>query len=135
MRKGFWGLPGMLILLAVVFAAGQACTQNGKLKPGTEKWREAENNYDHYCASCHGRDGKGDGMMAGGAPVKPRNHTDAAVMSQRTDEQLFKAIKDGGEAVGLDPTMPPHKTLLKDEEIRGLVKYIRALCNCEYTAP
>ena len=135
MKKGFRGLPGTLMALAVVFAAGQACTQNNDtLKPGSEEWRVVENNYWHYCASCHGRDGKGHGMMASTAPIPPRDHTDAAVMGKRPDDELFTIIKEGGEAAKLDAAMPPHKTLLKDDEIRGLVKYIRALCNCKYAA-
>ncbi len=135
MKKGFWGLPGTLMLLAAIFAAGHACTKNSDtLKPGSDEYREAENSYWHYCASCHGRDGKGHGMMASTAPIPPRDHTDPAVIGRRSDEELFKIIKDGGEAAGLDAAMPPHKTLLKDEEIRGVVKYLRNLCNCKYAA-
>jgi len=28
--------------------------------------------------------------------------------------------------------MPPHKTVMSEQEIKDLVKYIRKLCNCKY---
>ena len=36
--------------------------------------------YKQYCASCHGPDGKGNGPAAAALPVKPADHTNAAVM-------------------------------------------------------
>ncbi|MBI5637520.1 MAG: cytochrome c [Nitrospinae bacterium] len=126
MEKGFWRLIGKLTLFVAVLVAGQACTKSDDLH--TE-----ENNYWHYCSSCHGREGKGNGMMAHDMPVRPNDHTDARIMSTRTDELLFKTISEGGEATGFDSGMPAHKKFLKKEEIQGLVKYIRKLCNCKYT--
>ena len=125
MEKGFWRAQGKRMLLASVFAVGQACT-------ASEDPHIAQNNYWHYCSSCHGREGKGDGMMVTDMPVRPNDHTDATIMSSRSDELLFKIISEGGAANGFDEGMPAHKTMLKKEEIEGLVKHIRKLCNCKY---
>lgn len=125
MKKVSWRQLGKLTLLAIVVIASPACT-------ASEDLHAAENNYWHYCASCHGREGKGNGMMVVDMPVRPNDHTDAQIMSSRTDELLFKIISEGGKANGFDEGMPPHKTMLKKEEIQGLVKYIRKLCNCKY---
>ncbi len=55
-------------------------------------------------------------------------------MSNRTDEEIFRTISEGGEAMGFDMNMPPHNTVIIEKEIRGLVKYIRKLCKCKHEA-
>lgn len=91
----------------------------------------AEGNYQLYCINCHGREGKGDGMLAETLGVPPRNHTDGSIMGERTDAFIFKTIAKGGAANGFSESMPPHDTILSKKEIDGLVKYIRKLCNCK----
>lgn len=126
MEKSFWRLPGKLALFLAVLVCGLGCTKHEDLL--TE-----QNNYWHYCSSCHGRDGKGNGMMVVDMPVRPNSHADAQIMSSRSDELLFNIISEGGKPNGFDEGMPAHKTMLKKEEMQGLVKYIRKLCNCKYT--
>lgn len=126
MKKGFWGLLGALTLFFQALAAGPALAASDELG-------NAENNYQLYCSMCHGREGDGKGQLAETLAVPPRDHTDASKMGKRTDEQLFKTISEGGEATGFDSGMPPHNTILQKEDIRGLVKYLRKLCNCKYT--
>lgn len=89
--------------------------------------QSAEALYKQYCASCHGADGKGNGPAAAALPVKPADHTNAAVMSKISDAELFKAIKEGGQAVGKSPAMPPWGGTLQEEQIRALVAYVRGL--------
>ncbi len=88
---------------------------------------QADALYKQYCASCHGPDGKGNGPAAAALPVKPADHTNPAAMSKISDAELFKAIKEGGQAVGKSPAMPPWGGTLKDEQIRALVAYVRSL--------
>lgn len=83
--------------------------------------------YKQLCASCHGPDGKGSGPAAAALPVKPADHTNAAVMGKISDAELFKAIKEGGQAVGKSAAMPPWGGTLKDEQIRALVAHVRSL--------
>ena len=89
--------------------------------------QSAEALYKQYCASCHGADGKGNGPGAAALPVKPADHTSPAVMSKISDAELFKAIKEGGQAVGKSPAMPPWGGTLKDEQIGALVAHVRGL--------
>ena len=96
------------------------------------KGAEAKSNYAMYCSPCHGDTGKGNGPQAEAMEAPPRNHTDGNYLSTRTDDQLFKAIKGGGPAMGFTSSMPPFDNLLTEEEIKGMVKYVRTLCNCEY---
>lgn len=83
--------------------------------------------YKQFCAPCHGAQGKGDGPAAAGLPVKPADHTNAQVMGKIADAELFKAIKEGGQAVGKSQAMPPWGGALRDEQIRSLVLYVRSL--------
>lgn len=125
-KNDLWNLLGALMVFLFAFAASPAIAAPDELG-------NAENNYMLYCASCHGRDGDGKGELAAAMGVPPRDHTDALKMSKRSDEQLFKAISEGGESVGLDSGMPPHNTILQKEDIRVMVKYLRKLCNCKFT--
>jgi len=91
--------------------------------------------YKTYCWQCHGSRGTGHGINAGdNMSVQPRDHTDAQYMAARSDEELFRAIKDGGPAVNKSVLMPPWGGALSDEEIRRLVAYLRELCRCRHGA-
>ena len=92
----------------------------------------AEDIYQTYCWQCHGMNGNGNGVNIRDMSVQPRDHTDAAEMSTRTDDDLFKAIKEGGQSVNKSVLMPPWGGSLSDEGITGLVKYLRVLCQCRY---
>jgi len=51
-------------------------------------------------------------------------------MGGRSDADLFKVIKEGGLAIDKSVLMPPWRDSLSDDEIHGLVKYLRKLCQC-----
>ncbi|MEN8130823.1 MAG: cytochrome c [Pseudomonadota bacterium] len=91
-------------------------------------------NFMANCVSCHGPEGKGDGVLADSLDVKPKDLTNKPIISARTDEYLFKVIKNGGVSVGLSESMPPWSTTFSDKEIRNLVQHIRTdICKCEYS--
>jgi mono/diheme cytochrome c family protein len=92
----------------------------------------AADNYKAYCVQCHGLRANGDGVNIRDMSVVPRDHTDAKSMSGRSDETLFKAIKDGGPAIDKSILMPPWGDTLSDEEIMDLVQYLRTLCKCKF---
>ena len=84
--------------------------------------------YSECCAKCHGEQGRGDGPYADTLKDRPRNFTDCKTMAAISDETAFKAIKEGGIAVGLGDGMPSWGQSLTDEEIRSLLKYVRQFC-------
>jgi mono/diheme cytochrome c family protein len=86
-----------------------------------------KNLYRENCAPCHGVSGKGDGAGAESLPVRPADHTNAALMNSRSDAFLRDVIAKGGSAVGLSPFMPSWSGILKDAQIQDLVDYIRSL--------
>lgn len=83
--------------------------------------------YQQFCASCHGEMGKGDGPAAAVLTPKPKDLTDKGYMGTKSDEQLFKVVKEGGVAGGLSPLMPPWATSLTDDQIRDVIAYLRSL--------
>jgi len=54
--------------------------------------------YRAFCSQCHGLTGEGNGVNSPELEVAPRNHTDRGEMSARSDEDLRKAIAEGGRA-------------------------------------
>lgn len=84
--------------------------------------------YVNLCVKCHGLSGKGDGPAGAVIQINPGDFTDCARMKQFSDEALFKVIKYGGPAAGLSEVMPRFGEGLRDEEISGLVRHLRAFC-------
>lgn len=77
--------------------------------------------YVARCVLCHGPEGKGDGPASAALNPKPRNHTDAAYMNSRTDEELLAVIHNGKGG------MPAWKAVLSEKEMQDVLKYVRTL--------
>jgi cytochrome c oxidase cbb3-type subunit 3 len=92
----------------------------------------AADNYKAYCVQCHGMAGNGKGVNIRDMSVMPRDHTDAKAMSGRSDETLFKVIKEGGPSIDKSILMPPWDETLGEEEIKDLVQHLRMLCKCKF---
>ncbi len=81
--------------------------------------------FDHYCATCHGDAGKGDGQNASNLnPPAPdlttaKNGTDAAY--------IRRVIAEGSAAVGRSPLSPPWSRNLSPQEIEYLTLYCQSL--------
>ena len=80
--------------------------------------------YETYCVACHGIDGKAEGAALAMNP-RPRVLVDKAWQAKVTDEHIYKVIKEGGTAVGLNAAMAPWGAVVSDEEIKNLVLYVR----------
>ena len=101
----------ILLTIAILGAAFAAQANNAKA------------NWQIDCAMCHGKTGKGDtpaGKMLG-AP----NFRQAKVQASFTDEQAFKAIKDGVKKDGRRK-MKSFANDLTDQDIHDLVQYVRS---------
>ena len=99
---------------------------------GSAQTADSKQVYDFYCAQCHGTDGKGRGINVNkDFATDPRNLTDSSEMAKRTDDDLRGVIKDGGPSISKSALMPPWSSTLSTEEVEGLVKYIRKLCDCK----
>jgi mono/diheme cytochrome c family protein len=88
---------------------------------------EAETIFTTRCVTCHGATGKGDGAAAAALNPKPRDYGDKAWQAATTDDQIAKAIVEGGAAIGKSALMPPNADLKeKPEVVKALVAKIRS---------
>jgi mono/diheme cytochrome c family protein len=89
---------------------------------GSAKFAAAQDDpaalYKSKCAACHGADGKGDTAMGKKLGIKDFHSPEVAKMS---DTELFEITKKGKDK------MPAYNGKLTDDQIKALVKYIRAL--------
>ena len=85
---------------------------------------DAKANWDSLCAKCHGEDGKGQTKM--GQKLGVKDLTDAKVQADLKDDAAFKTIKEGKKDADGKTLMKAFDTL-SDEEIKGLVTFVRGL--------
>lgn len=109
-------VAGSLVLFALSPSAMAADAEAGKQI------------YLNNCSQCHGLEGTGKGINAPHLEVAPRNHTDYDEMIARTDEELFKAISEGGQAVNKSVLMPNWGESLSESQINDIIAYLRVLC-------
>ena len=119
-------MPSKRLICALLLACAAAVPALGK--------ESAVDNYRTYCTQCHGKDGNGKGINIRDMSVQPRDHTDAKAMSGRSDDTIFKVIKEGGSSIDKSVLMPPWGDTFSDEEMRDLVAHLRLLCKCSYGA-
>jgi mono/diheme cytochrome c family protein len=97
----------------------EAAAKVNPVKPTPESMSKAKKTYAIDCAMCHGEKGDGKGDLA--ADIK--NVTDFTApdaMKSRTDGDLFYIIRKG------KGDMPLEGDRAKDDDVWGLVNYIRA---------
>lgn len=85
---------------------------------------DAKENWDQYCAKCHGADGAGKTKM--GLKLKVKDYTDPAVQAAFTDDQLAKVTVEGSTKDGHE-LMKGFKDDLSEKEIHELVAHIRTM--------
>jgi cytochrome c6 len=85
---------------------------------GTSVRADGAGDFKAKCAACHGADGTGS--TATGKALKVRDLASPDVQSQ-SDAQLTEIVTNGKNK------MPAYKGKLTDDQIKGLVAYIRGL--------
>jgi hypothetical protein len=78
----------------------------------------------HYCATCHGAEGKGDGQNASNLSPPPPDLTVAK--DSRDAAFVRKVIAEGSAAVGRSPLSPPWGRSLSRQQIDYLVAFCRS---------
>ena len=104
---------------ALVGAPPPAPTPSYELRLGHET-------FAHYCATCHGDAGAGDGFNAYNLDPHPRDLADPA-FQEKSDAEIADSIRRGGSGVGLSSLMPPWGHTLTERQIGELVLYVRGL--------
>ncbi len=124
---------GTVLLGAGLFLAAWAVAHGTKNWPVPDEARKLKNPvpateaslaaakavYVEQCAQCHGDQGKGDGPESPMYDVKPADFTDAHMMSEMTDGEIFWKISEGRRP------MPSFKQRLTEEQRWQLVSFVR----------
>jgi mono/diheme cytochrome c family protein len=88
------------------------------VKPTPDGLAAAAQLYKVNCSGCHGPKGDGKGLAADGLPKKPANFTDAKMMKEASDGELFWKMTNG--------RMPmPDWERLTETQRWELVNYLR----------
>jgi len=118
--------PGARTIVVAALAAAMVLAEMGSSALAQPPGKQ---DYDRYCASCHGADGKGQTKI--GAKLGVKDFTDAKVQAAIKDEDAVKAIKDGiKDADGrtkMKAFVTGADTPLTDDEVKALVAYVRGL--------
>jgi len=73
------------------------------------------------CVNCHGKEGRGDGPVAGELNPSPRNFHHHGFWRHRTEGEIFWVIKNGSPGTA----MIGFNGQLTDEEIWTVMRYLR----------
>jgi len=76
-----------------------------------------------FCATCHGRDGKGIGEIPGLRGKLPRDFTDKIWQAARMDGELFWILKHGSPGTDMASFVP---LVLTEEEAWQVLVYVRS---------
>ena len=93
----------------------------------TYEARMGQGTYRHYCQTCHGEAGAGDGFNAYNLDPHPRDLSDPAFQKAKSDADLADAIRRGGAGVGLSALMPPWGHTLSERQVADVVAFLRSL--------
>jgi cytochrome c6 len=99
--------PKLFLAIAIMFLFGASLRAD-----------DAATSYKAKCAMCHGADGSGN--TPAGKAMKARDLASSEVQSE-TDAQLTDIVTNGKNK------MPAYKGKLTDDQIKGLIAYIRDL--------
>ena len=111
-----WIINFILLMIFFLTAASVNAQQSGEVSDAAKK------EYAKSCASCHGKDGKGNSGMTKmlKVDISALNLTDNATLN-KSDDELIKTTQDGLNK------MPAYKGKKSDKIITELAAYIRAL--------
>jgi cytochrome c553 len=101
----------IILAIAAIFAAALSASADG-----------GKDNWDKYCAKCHGADGKGQTKL--GQRLGARDYSDPQVQAGLKDADIVKAVKEGLRDKDGKLAMKANSDL-SDDEVNQLVAYVR----------
>lgn len=116
--------PAVASAAAPAAAAPAAPASPAGPEPSYEQ-RLGKGVYVHYCQTCHGETGAGDGFNAFNLDPHPRDLSDPAFWKKKTDADLADVIRRGGAGVGLSPLMPPWGHTLSPQQVDQAILYLK----------
>jgi mono/diheme cytochrome c family protein len=121
------GYRPALIAAPVPQAGTSAATSS---KSGSEAPAHVKEIYKVDCALCHGANGNGKTDLSTDMKLQLDDWTNPNALSAKTDEQLFSVIRNGKDK------MPPEgEGRAKNDDVKGLIHYIRSMSKNTPAAP
>jgi mono/diheme cytochrome c family protein len=134
-------MRGGAALLAVVVLASAACHRqpaSARTEPLLDVFRkqaraeglsrvetDGKRLFAHYCATCHGDAGQGDGQNAYNLDPQPPNFSQS--LKAHPSSYWRQIVEGGSAAVGRSPLCPPWGHSLQSTEIDALIDYLSVL--------
>lgn len=105
----------------IIFVAAAMMT----FSPGVLAQNDAAHIFQTVCAECHGADGSGHTPKGQAGSIPDMR---SAEVQKRSDADLSEMIINGKRSSrGLNYSMPSNRGKLSDQQVKGLVAYIRGL--------
>jgi mono/diheme cytochrome c family protein len=84
--------------------------------------------FQHYCAVCHGPEGRGDGQYySDDLDCVPADLTRPEILGPLPDDHVAKVIREGSAGVGKSALCPPWGRVLSDHQIAAVVRHVSKL--------
>jgi mono/diheme cytochrome c family protein len=77
--------------------------------------------FEAACASCHGKQGRGNGRAGRGLDPRPTDISDPDFLDSNADEGLIQVLLEG------KGSMAPYADVLSREELEAVMGYVREL--------
>jgi mono/diheme cytochrome c family protein len=100
------------------------------VKPTAEAQARAKKLYAVDCAVCHGDTGNGKTDLAASLQLKVDDWTNPASLAGKTDEDLFKTIRNGKDKMPAEA-----EGRAKDDDVWNMIVYIRGMSKNQPAAP
>jgi len=108
----------MRLIPSLILAAASAAT--------TSAWADGAGLYVEHCATCHGKDGGGDGPLAADLQFRPRAFKEGKFAFGDTPDALARTVRSG--IPGQEKMrMPAFREVLSEAEVGEVVAYVRTL--------
>ena len=82
---------------------------------------DSTEDFASLCVACHGKAGRGDGPVAAALNPRPTDLSDPELHQARSEAEWIEVVRDG------KGTMPGFSNQLTDDQIKGVVAYLRSL--------
>src|SRR5579871_5800926 len=101
-------------------------TAAGHNNTSTTSQTTAKKLYQRDCAMCHGDNGSGQTDLARDMQLQLSDLSKPKALADKQDKELFELVRNGKDK------MPPEAVdRAKDEDVRGLIQYVRSLSKPE----
>ncbi len=111
-----------------LFVPGKYRSKENPLTASSKVLENGKQLYKQHCQDCHGKNGKGNGVVARNLREDPRDFTRVEFMDARSDAYLFYRISEGKPGTAM-----PAFVSLSPEEKWTLIHYIRSFSDDETT--